>query len=395
MNARLLGLGSLLIALHGTAFAGGLDRTGQKIGILFEEGGETGGHLRFDIARSYPDVSGTGAGIAGFLPDGTEYENVAAMITAIGGALKLRLNDTLALALIAEEPYGSDIFYPGDGATSELGGTLAWSETASLTALLRYRVNENWSLHGGLRLQRIEGDIHLSGWAYGPPKAFGLPSSNGYEVALGQDSALGYVLGASYEIPDIALRAALTYNSTITHEMDTVEIGNPNPALDGRSVTEVKTPQSVNLDLQTGISANTLLYGSARWVKWSEFRIDPVGFTTPVAEGGAGVGLVELGDTVTYTLGLAHRFNDDWSGSVEAFFEPREDGVVTPLFPSVGFRGAGIGLRRELDAVSVALAARYTQLGDGRVETLPVGTARAEFDQSDMIGLGLRIGYDF
>ena len=225
--------------------------------------------------------------------------------------------------------------------------------------------------------------------------ALGFPTANGYEVALGQDEALGYVLGASYEIPDIALRVSLTYSSTITHEMDTRETGNPNPALDGRSTTEVKTPQSVNFDFQTGIAPDTLLYGALRWAKWSEFRIDPEGFSQPVSEGGGGVGLVDLDDTVTYTLGLARRFNDQWSGAVEAFYEPREDGVVAPLFPSVGFWGAGLALQRDFETVSVALSARYTVLGDGRVETLPVGVARAEFEENELLGLGLRIGYDF
>ena len=123
-------------------------------------------------------------------------------------------------------------------------------------------------------------------------------------------------------------------------------------------MTEVKTPQSVNLDLQTGIAPDTLLYGSLRWAKWSEFRMDPVGFSNPIAEGGGGVGLVDLDDTITYTVGLARQFSDEWAGSAEMFYEPRDDGIVAPLFPSVGFWGAGIGVRRSFGDTSVSLAAR-------------------------------------
>ncbi len=395
MKLRLLGTALLSCALTFPAFAGGLDRTGQGIGVLFENGGESGSHLRLDFARAWPDVTGEGAGIAPYVAPGYAYGNAAAMITSPSAALKLELDEAFSAALIAEKPYGSDLQYPGDGMTSELGNTLAWADTSSLTALLRYRFNESWSVHGGLRLQRIEGDIRLSGWAYGAPREFGFPTANGYEVSLGQDTALGYVLGASYEIPEIALRASLTYNSTITHEMDTVESGNPNPALDGRSTTEVKTPQSINLDLQSGIATDTLLYGSVRWVKWSEFRIDPVGFSKPLEQGGGGVGLVELDDTITYTIGLARQFNEDWAGSAELFYEPREDGIVAPLFPSVGFWGGGLGVQRRFGDVSLALSARYTQLGDGRVETLPVGTARAFFEESEVWAFGMRVGYDF
>ncbi|MDV7143484.1 outer membrane protein transport protein [Tropicimonas sp. TH_r6] len=395
MISRLLGTALLPCLLTLPALAGGLDRTGQRIDVLFEDGGKSGGHLRLDFARAWPEVTGEGAGIAPFVAPGYQYGNTAAMISAPSAALKLEVDDSLSGALIAEEPYGSDLLYPGDGMTSELGNTRAWAETSSLTALLRYRLNETWSVHGGVRLQQIEGDIRLSGWAYGAPREFGLPTANGYEVSLGQDSALGYVLGASYEIPEIALRASLTYNSTITHEMDTVETGNPNPALDGRSTTEVKTPQSLNLDLQTGIAPDTLLYGSVRWVKWSEFRIDPAGFSKPLEQGGGGVGLVELDDTVTYTVGLARQFNDVWAGSADLFYEPREDGVVAPLFPSVGFWGAGVGVQRRFGDLSLALSAQYTELGDGIVETLPVGTTRADFDDGEVWAFGLRVGYDF
>ncbi|SDI21907.1 OmpP1/FadL family transporter [Aliiruegeria lutimaris] len=395
MSQRLIRPALCLVASCGTALAGGLDRTGQPIGILFEQGGDSGGYLQLDVFRANPDVTGTGAGIAGFVAPGGSYANVAEMFYGVGGALKLRINDQLSAAFIAEQPYGSDLLYPGSGLDTELGGTLAWAHTASLTALLRYRINENWSLHGGLRYQEIKGDIRLSGWAYGAPKALGLPSANGYKVSLAKDGAWGYVLGASYEIPEIAFRATLTYNSEITHEMDTVESGNPSPAFDGRSVTEVKTPRSVNLDLQTGIASDTLLYGSIRWAEWSAFRIDPVGFVHPVEEGGGGVGLVELDDTVTYTIGLARRFSEDWSGSAEVFYEPRQDGVVAPLFPSVGFWGAGLGLRRDWENFSLSLGARYTRLGDGRVETLPAGTARANFEENDILSLGLRVGYKF
>ncbi len=34
------------------------------------------------------------------------------------------------------------------------------------------------------------------------------------------------------------------------------------------STTTITTPQSVNLDFQTGIMANTVAFANVRWVKW-------------------------------------------------------------------------------------------------------------------------------
>ena len=56
----------------------------------------------------------------------------------------------------------------------------------------------------------------------------------------------------------------------------------PGPATDKLSLplagkTEVKMPQSVNLDFQTGLSERYQLLGmvNARWVDWSAFNVTP------------------------------------------------------------------------------------------------------------------------
>ena len=42
-------------------------------------------------------------------------------------------------------------------------------------------------------------------------------------------------------------------------------------------------PQSVNLDFQTGIAPDTLVYGLVRWVNWDGWKIAPAGL--PAATG--------------------------------------------------------------------------------------------------------------
>ncbi|MCP6576659.1 hypothetical protein NL496_28595, partial [Klebsiella pneumoniae] len=46
--------------------------------------------------------------------------------------------------------------------------------------------------------------------------------------------------------------------------------------LDGKTTTI--TPQSVNLDFQTGIMANTVTFANVRWVNWKDFSIRPYKF---------------------------------------------------------------------------------------------------------------------
>ena len=42
-----------------------------------------------------------------------------------------------------------------------------------------------------------------------------------------------------------------------------------------QDTTDVDTPQSVQLDFQTGVAPKTLVFGYVRWVDWSEFSISP------------------------------------------------------------------------------------------------------------------------
>ncbi|SNS41815.1 OmpP1/FadL family transporter [Tropicimonas sediminicola] len=407
---KLLTGAPVIAAMASGAYAGGLDRTGQSINVLFEEGGATGSYFELSFAQTSPDLSGKGVGIAAAgLPSGTSYSDVGNSFWSIGTALKVRFSDKLSGALIFDQPYGADVSYSGNPGSTELGGTSAFAETNAITALVRYKFDQRFSAYGGLRIQTAEGEIDLSGLAYGPTEAMypALPSearrsANGYSVDLDRDTALGYVIGAAYEIPEIALRASLTYSSEITHEMKTKESG-PNvevtiPGIggvlvnpyEGSSTTDVKTPQSVNLDLQTGIAEDTLLFGSVRWVDWSEFRIDPKNFVN--ATGG---GLVELEDTTTYQIGLGRRFNDQWAGSFAVSYEAETDKLVSPLAPSNGLWAVALGASYDMGDVKISGGARYTWLGDATPETGTPDVARADFKDNTALSLGMRIAYAF
>jgi len=209
-------------------------------------------------------------------------------------------------------------------------------------------------------------------------------------VTLGEDWSTGFVLGAAYEVPDINLRVALTWNSAVKHSFDTVEtLGG---GLIGIAPTEVKTPQSVNLDFQTGISRKhqLALIGSVRWVQWSKFRLDPATFT-----GLAGGGLIDLDNATTYTIGLAKRFNENWSGAVSFRYEASGDPLVSPLAPSNGQRGITLAAIYTKDNMKVTAGVNYTKVGDAQPETGTPDTARASFTGNDSIGIGIKVGFSF
>lgn len=351
------------------ALAGGIDRSGQGSAIIFEDGNYA--ELSFGVVM--PSVDGNDIGFGGGASG-----SVAADYTQFSLGVKYDINEKMSVSLIIDQPFGADIEYAATSAL--LGGTIANAATTAATAIVRYKVSDRFSAYAGLRGQKSSADVTLSGGAYGP--------LSGYSVDLASDTAFGYVVGAAYEIPDIALRVALTYSSAITHEFDTVEmIG---AATVGTSPTEVTTPQSINLDFQTGVAEGTLVFGSIRWVEWSGFRLDPAFFV-----GAAGGGLIDLDNSTTYTLGIGRRINDTWSGAFSVSYEAEGDPLVSPLAPTNGRLGATLAAIYTNGDMKISTGINYTSVGDSTPETGTPDMARAIFAGNSAFGIGVKVGYSF
>lgn len=369
---RFASAAALLAASTSLASAGNLDRSGQTIGIIFEQG--TYSELSFGFVA--PSVSGSDGATGG----GAASGNVANNFTQVGLAYKQQVNDKLSFALIIDQPFGADVVWPtaAAGGSAALGGTTAKLDTVAFTGIARYDFGNRFSVHGGLRAQQLSGNVVLSGAAYGP--------LNGYTVGFDDDIGYGYLLGAAYEIPDIALRVSLTYNSEIDHDVDTAENINPGVVTN----TRITTPDSWNLDFQTGIAKDTLLFGGVRWVDYSEVDVIPATFgaVTP-----AGTSLVTIEDTTTYTLGVGRRFNEKFTGAISVQYETENSPLVSPLAPTNGKIGLTLGGAYTHENIKISGGINYTKLGNATPRT--GGVARANFDGNDAFGIGIKVGYSY
>lgn len=367
-----LTVGAALLLTTSMAHAVGLDRSAQNIGVIFQNGN----YAELSFGRVMPSVSGTDAAAFGSRDTG----NVAEDYSILGLGYKSNINDQLSFALIVDEPYGADMAYP-TGQSTALGGTTATLDSVAFTGMMRYKMNDNVSFHGGVRAQSIEGKVTLSGLAYGansPPTGI-----NGYSVTLDRDTGYGYAVGAAYEIPDIALRVALTYFSEIDHEFGTTD------NLGSTTDTKVTTPQAVNLDFQTGIAADTLLFGSIRWAEYSVVKVTPQNFGVATS----GASLTNIEDGFGYTLGVGRRFSDAWSGSFSVGYEPEGEDLVSPLAPTNGNYSVGLGAQYTMDNVILSGGVRYIGLGDASAQTS--NTARAAFTDNSAVAVGFKVAYTY
>ncbi|AGT09611.1 OmpP1/FadL family transporter [Paracoccus aminophilus] len=383
MKRTITALGGLLIGAA-PAFAGGIERAPQSLNVLFEKGN----YAELSFGGASPDVKGRD--IAGF-----ETKNVASGYGFFGLAYKHQFNDNLSAAIIIEQPFGADINYktPANGGSPVLGGTTVDVNSTTYTGILRYKFENNFSVHGGIRGSRADGNVTLHGQAY---QAIG-----GYDLDIDGAWGVGWLAGVAYEVPELAARVSLTYNSPIEHNFNMTETSPAILAATGGltdTVTgkhKVKTPRSWTLEGQTGVAEDTLVFGSIRWVKWSEFKVDNALF--PIQTPLGPTELVSLNDTTTYTIGVGRKFTDNWSGSASFIYEPKKGDLISPLAPYNGRKGITLAAIYTQDNIKVTTGINYSKLGGS---TLGVGpdahkTQVAKTDNGDIWGIGVRVGYSF
>lgn len=359
--------GALLAGTLNLANAGGLDLSNQNISPLFEKGS----YAEFGVLSVKPNVRGTDVAFQ-------KTGDILSSYATGSLAYKQDMNSQTSFAIILDEPAGVNLKYAtaADGGSIMLGGTAAKVNTQELKGLVRYKFNDAFAIHGGLRIERTQGSVTLGGLGYGPLA--------GYQTNFAENTNSGYVVGGSFEIPNKALRVALTYNSAIKHEGDTKE----NIAVD-TGITSVTTPQSVNLDMQTGVAANTLIFASIRWVEWSKYLVKPPVFSVVTN----GASLTNISDSTTYTLGLAQKFNNSLTGIALLAYEPKSQDLISPLAGYRGKESFGLGVIYTHEKFKITTLASYSKLGNAQIAT--DGVARASFAGNKALAFMTRIGISF
>lgn len=385
MKLKPISTAILLATLPTTAvFAGGLDRSGQSIQAFLQPGNYAeAGFTVIDPTVEGKDIAGNKVSDMG-----DDYYFPSA-------AIKVQATDKVSLGLLYDQPYGADATYAveksvfAENAVNQ--GTKVEVKTNNLTALIGYQPNENWNFYAGPVYQTVEGKVSLRGAAYGGTSALG-----GYDIDLKEAEAYGWLAGAAYSIPEIALKAAVTYRSEIKHDLDTVETFGLGALVRPTTETEVVTPQSVNVDLQSGIAKNTLAFANIRWVHWDQFAVKPAYLAAAtLAAKGKAQNLIDYSDDQwSVNLGLSRKFTEKWAGSATVGWDSGAGNPVTTLGPTEGYWSVGLGGQYSPAAnYFIAAGVKYLWLGDAKAQT--GGNVVGSFEDNNALAYGMKIGYRF
>ena len=400
---KTLTTGAALLLSTAVAQAGGIDRTGNPYAALFEQGNYV--ELSFSSVR--PDVSGTYPAAFG----GGSTEDMAVDYTSVGAALKYQFNDQIAVGLFLNMPYGADAAYTGGPYT----GLEAEWDSRQIAAVLKYQVNPNISVYGGVRSVSSEATIQIPDALITAPRLQALQAQAQAAIAVGDlataqaaaaaaaqiqaapagtftynaetgsDTQTSYIAGVAYERPDIALRVALTYEQGFTHSFESTETL-PGGGLNGfESEFEIEMPQAITLDFQTGVAADTLVFGSIRWSEWSVWEVRPAGYEAVANDRVTGLD----NDTTTYRLGVGRRLNDQLSVFGRVTYEESTGDVASRLSPTDGTTSIGIGGTYRVDNAKITAGIEYAMLGDA------TDGSGVEFTDNTAIGFGVSVGFNF
>ena len=328
MSLKINTVVAVLLATTSMATAGGMDRATTGTSTLFE----VGSYAELSYASTTPSV-GPNATPTLSVDGGM---NVTQSFTTTQFSFKTDLNDKLSVAISSNNnPFGVDVDYDdfatGGGAYAGITSLRANLGSTAVTSMARYKITDRVSAIAALKYQTVSGTADVSVPLTAASLALGGSAVDG-DVSLTRASDTNFIVGASYEIPEIALRVVGTYESEATFDPSVIAetIGaNTGPG-------QIKTPEVLMLEFQSGVAANTLVFGSIRHAKWEDAQVK-----MSAAYGNAQ--LSDFDNSTTYTLGVGRKFSDSFSASLSASVDTGDGDDASLLAPTGGSTAISLG----------------------------------------------------
>lgn len=447
------------LSVASVANAAGLDRSGQDVSAFLQDGTYAEAvYTYIDADVTGYDNAYAGMQDLNRFDKGKKIDDIAESYDFFRYGVKTDVNDSISVGVLYDEPFGAAAVYGGDnnfvsptfntatgGAAlreagikakqtagqaiaagrnpqtdpavqaavaqlATLGGEIASSGEATqvevrsynLTGLVGAKLGNGFQVYGGPAIQRVEGEVALRGSAY--------QTAAGYDARISPDDALGWVVGASYSKPEIGLKAALTYRSEIEHN-NTIDEQMPalnylpeaaqiaaKQAIATNKVgkIDITTPESYNLDFQTGINPTTLATAKVRYVPWGDFAIVPPMYNgaSKLNYGKDGLPLVDYDkDQWQVELGLAKRLTPALAVSGSIGWDSGAGDHTTSLGPIDGYYSVGAGAKFNLNKNwAISAGGKYLMFGDAK-GIVPTKKVVSHFEDNNGYALGVKLSY--
>ena len=377
--------GVSLVALSaGMVQAGGFELQTLDTSIMYADG-NTASISYVSIDASIEGYN-TGAGLATVSKKQVVKDQTVTNLNA-----KVDLGESLSIGLGTYRS-GSVQLSGGNGVSGNLT-PIADIKLETTAFLLNNQLNENISFIGGMTNNSLEDSSVSTG-------------AGSYTISGATEQ--GYIVGAAYSVPEIALRAELIYQpktelkTTASFTGAGLLTGADNPA----AQSSLSLPDSYALSFQTGIAADTLLMASYRRANWSKAQITSNVFSAaqlaqlPAAAAGANI-QTKFEDSQAFSVGIGRKFSDSFSGSITYSKEEGSSTPATSLFTvSNGSDAISIGLQYKRDNMTISGGVSQRNVGDvtvdpGFVAPSPLAGQTMVYSGNSVTAVGLKIAFAF
>jgi len=328
------------------------------------------------------------------MPGGGQQQtgNLGRDITLPFFAIKTDTSEKLSFGFRYTQPYGLDAQYPPGTPTippgttfpqdiiiasgQGTGGDFGADEYAFLT---RYKINDNHSVFGSLRIQNYSGDFNRGGVTFD----------------FGSDWKAGYSVGYAFEVPAKRLLFTAEYRSAIEHDNRTTALnagpgllfpGPSGPIFETPGVLSTptihRTPESITLNFRTVLpfgDGRNLFFGRYRWANWSEANINL-----------NGINPTQFEDTQLFSLGFGRAVTDQLALTLLLDYRLGAESPLLGLTPFENAWGVGIGARYIIND-NVFVQAAYSRI----TFTDAVGSNGGVFQDNDADAFAIKVGYFF
>ncbi|MVA54648.1 OmpP1/FadL family transporter [Agrobacterium vitis] len=366
------------------AVAGGFSRGEADTDILFTDGNYSlrSGAIYVSPSRSFSTLNGARASDKAY---SDEF-----WIPSV--AVKATLGSGIACALTYTQPFGASATYGSQAQNAEF--TTAVSQGLPLvnpTSKMQFSTDEYGAtcdarVDAGPGRFYVIGGVFLESFEYKENTLYG-------NIRLKDDGALGYRVGAAYDIPEYAMRFQLMYRSQVSHDAEGTFT--PSALAAAAGVTDTAPadgtgtlPQSIKLSAQTGVAPGWLVYGSLTWTDWSVLQ----NFRYDVTELGTSNKTFNYKDGYTVQIGVGHEFTEKLSGTINVTWD---EGVGTgaDITTDTWSLGLGAEYKTKFGKFDLGTSVSYLTAGSQSVSAGATYDATAKHDWAVAVGLGYLIEF--
>ena len=324
-----------------------------------------------------------------------------------------QLNDKLTWGLAINSNYGLATEIGEDHAAAVIGQHTS-IKSVEFNPNIAYKVNDQFSIGGGVRIVYGEGELNASvpTWL---SAASGLPAGTSLKHLKGDDLAFGWQLGTTYQLNE-QNRIGLAYHSGVKFDLEGSASGatfvnaqGQPDTFDGRLPIEL--PAFAELSTYHQLTNKFAVHTSINWTEWSTFEelrgyfpsakkpLDP---TTGQPMNNQLIKEENFEDNWRYAVGATYQINEQWLARAGIAVDNTavSDEYRTTTIPDSDrlWYSIGAGYKASKN-LTIDMSATYIKAhGDAAIhEEVPV-TGDVHFEgnaEGDVILVGVQASYRF